>query len=488
MSLSFKDAAYRVLAEAGEPLHYREIARRILEGGLSRSEAKSPATSLNAVLAVEIKRNGAKSPFVRVAPGVFGLRSNVAQTQSADGEPEDADLRVRIPLFPRYSELRALLPVLDGRPRAEVTGLRSTIAALRGTPQDPVDWTSPDAWIPERLAGSDRDLAEAIWRETEGRVNPRHIYGHWLLAIRYGLLAEDDAGILHLTDRGRDFVRSPGGEVEAAIDEAEGLLKLLAIVADHGSAPFGELVPDWAEYLARRSKFGSDSTIKDTLRRRLRNLLERGLVARTGFEYRLTDEGMAYLEHAGDEDAVTDDVQQQIRTLTRKQHASVRESIEELLAEMDPIAFEHLIGRLLEEMGYDDVEVTARSGDGGVDVVANIELGITSVREVVQAKRHKRTIQRKDLDALRGSLHRFGAVRGTIITTSKFSKGTREAAFEPGAAPITLIDGDKLVDLLIEHGIGARKRSVELLELDPAAFAGSDTGDGAAEEDDGARG
>jgi hypothetical protein len=38
-------------------------------------------------------------------------------------------------------------------------------------------------------------------------------------------------------------------------------------------------------------------------------------------------------------------------------------------------------------------------------------------------------------------------VRGTIIATAPFSKGTSEAAFATGAAPITLIDGDKLIDL-----------------------------------------
>ena len=149
----------------------------------------------------------------------------------------------------------------------------------------------------------------------------------------------------------------------------------------------------------------------------------------------------------------------------------MRESIRDILAEIDPFAFEYLVKRLLEEMTYDNVKVTSRSGDGGVDVVADIELGITSVREVVQAKRHKRTIQRKDLDALRGSLHRFSAVRGTIITTSKYSKGTRDAAFEPGAAPITLIDGEKLIDLLITHGIGVRKKTLEVLELNASAFA-----------------
>ena len=126
---------------------------------------------------------------------------------------------------------------------------------------------------------------------------------------------------------------------------------------------------------------------------------------------------------------------------------------------------------ILEEMDYQNVEVTTRSRDGGVEVIAEIELGITSVREGVQAKRHKRTMQRKDLDALRGSLSRFDAVRGTIIATSRFSKGTEEAAFTGDAAPITVIDGDKRIDLLIEHGIAVHKRTLEVLTVDPDTFA-----------------
>lgn len=94
---------------------------------------------------------------------------------------------------------------------------------------------------------------------------------------------------------------------------------------------------------------------------------------------------------------------------------------------------------------------------------------------MVQAKRHRRAVQRKDLDALRGSLYRFDAVRGTIVTTSGFSKGTQDAAFATGAPPITLVDGEKLVDLLIEHGIGVRKRTVELLEVDADAIAAIET-------------
>lgn len=468
-------------------MHYQDLADAITAAGLVQTNASTPAASLNATIAVDIKRKGKDSEFVRVRPGVFGLRGlhepaaqAAAQPSSsqapADGEDaeavgDDANLRVRIPLFPVYSELRHLLRVWPGFPRKQVTGLRATVNDLRGTPQKTVDWTEPAAWIPERLNGGDRELAQAIWDRSKGAVNPRHTYGHWLLAQKYELLRDDAEGVLQLTATGQDFLEHPGGEAEAAIDEAEGLIKLASIVADNGPARAGGLVDEWGDYLSRRSAFGTESTIKDTMRRRLNNLLERGLVERKGNLYSATTEGLAYLQRTGDEDSVGGGDHHEVWSLVRQQETTVRESLRELLHEMDPFAFEHLIKRLLEEMDYQNVDVTARSGDGGVDVVGDIELGITSVREVVQVKRHRRAIQRKDLDALRGSLYRFNAVRGTIVTTSRFAKGTQEAAFATGAAPITLIDGDKLVDLLIEHGIGVRKRTIELLEVEPSAFS-----------------
>ena len=39
-------------------------------------------------------------------------------------------------------------------------------------------------------------------------------------------------------------------------------------------------------------------------------------------------------------------------------------------------------------------------------------------------------------------------------------------------APITLIDGAKLVDLLIEHSLGVKKELITMLEIEHEAFAG----------------
>ena len=446
---------------------------------MATSAAKKPANVLNKILSVDVKRNGSESEFVRLSPGVYGLRashgagtgsgiktadesSNALATSETDvGENKR---RVRIPLFPTYREVRHLLKALPGRPKAHITGLHRALAQLLGTPQNPVDWTNPDAWIPEKLSGESRELAIAIWTLSEKTVNPRHTTGHWLLSQKYGLVVQGSGGDLVMTDRGHDFMQRERGESEMFLDEQEGLVEILSIVADSGPARLAAFVEVWAEYLKRHSRFGTDSTIRDTPRRRLNNLLDRELISRERAKYEVTDIGQAYLKrvapsHEGDE-------LHNIRKLAKKREVSVRAGILEHLLQMEPDAFEHLVGRVLEALDYQNVKVVGRSGDGGVDVVADIELGVTSVREVVQAKRHKRTIQRKDLDALRGSLYRFDAVRGTIVATSSFTSGTKEAAFARGAAPITLIDGDNLIDLLIEHGIGVRKRMIEVLTVD----------------------
>jgi restriction system protein len=149
---------------------------------------------------------------------------------------------------------------------------------------------------------------------------------------------------------------------------------------------------------------------------------------------------------------------------------SQRDLLRDRLENMDPFAFERLICDLLTEMGYDDVEVTQPTNDKGVDVRAVAQFGITTINEVIQVKRHRANVQRPVLDMLRGSLHRFKAQKGTIITTGDYGKGAKDAAFEMGAAPITLINGDTLIDLLVQHEIGVKKKSLDYYELDDSAF------------------
>lgn len=122
-------------------------------------------------------------------------------------------------------------------------------------------------------------------------------------------------------------------------------------------------------------------------------------------------------------------------------------------------------------MGYDEVEVTSPTNDKGVDVTGISQNGITTVKEVIQVKRMLTSnVNRTVLDSLRGSLHRFDAFQGTIITLSDFAKGAKEAAFEKGAAPITLINGEKLIDLLLQYEIGITRKTFRYYIVDENYF------------------
>lgn len=118
-----------------------------------------------------------------------------------------------------------------------------------------------------------------------------------------------------------------------------------------------------------------------------------------------------------------------------------------------------------------DLCLTKQSGDWGVDVVANFQFGITEITEVVQVKRTETVIGRPVIDQLRGALPYHRAIRGTIITLGKFARGVEESALFHGAAPITLIDGDRLLELVAKHEIGIQRKPAYLLEIDEAFFA-----------------
>lgn len=469
--MTFGEAAEKILREASGPLHYRTLTALATARGFLETLGKTPEATMAAVLSGSAKESNGQ--FVRSAAGVYGLREWVDQGLLVS---EGDTRRSLTPHFPSYQEVRLLLVVWTGLEIGAVPRLLSALWEHTGTPQANEDWTEPDKWIAERLSGEARELAERTWQRTNHSVNPRYCRGHWYFCRTHKLLADRGDGFLAPTEAAERFLGPAPAEVERQIDRWEGLLFLLgSLGASGGATPSGLLEP-WMGFLAQETRINSEGTARSYLSDRLRNLVERGLARQLGRSYELSETGLQHIE--GAQGAYTQSVEPEaaskIRRVIQDERERTRREMRELLHEMDPIAFERLVKQLLEAMGYTDVEVTKPSNDKGVDVKARIELGITGVNEVVQAKRTRANVQRPVLDQLRGSLHRFSAVRGTIITTAGFAKGASEAAFEPGAAPITLIDGKKLVDLLIENDIGSKRTKFELLTLDPAVFIGSD--------------
>ena len=143
-----------------------------------------------------------------------------------------------------------------------------------------------------------------------------------------------------------------------------------------------------------------------------------------------------------------------------------RDQLLQILKEMSPSAFERMCQRLLRETGFTQVNVTGRSGDGGIDGNGILQIqGIISVPVAFQCKRYKGSVGSPVVREFRGSLGRQ-AERGLLITTGSFTQDARLESTREGAVFIDLIDGDALLDKLKEVRIGVKVEMVEQTTVD----------------------
>lgn len=367
--------------------------------------------------------------------------------------------KVITPLFPTYAQVKAMMKAVSGYSLKAVRNMITAIRDQTGTPQKPVDWSEPDLWISERLTGEDADIARRIWDTDNHILNPRHSYGCYLFLNypQFELMESTPDDTWQPTSRGQKFLQDDEKTLRS-LDDQEGILQLLELLAGREMSRRADLLPEWQAFLHQHSKFASASSVKSTLYSRLYNLIDRDMVTREGMSYRITDTGRAWLGKALP--ARKSDPRKELLEAVKRYNEQQKELLREQISTMNPYKFEQLVGQLLEAMGYEQVEVTKASGDKGVDVIGQ-----------VQVKRMQNTITRPYIDQLRGALPYHKAIRGTLITTGKFAAKCAEAALFPGAAPITLIDGDRLLELLIENNVGIRRsNAVELLDVDLQLF------------------
>ncbi len=161
---------------------------------------------------------------------------------------------------------------------------------------------------------------------------------------------------------------------------------------------------------------------------------------------------------------------------------SLRHVLREHLLALPYRTFLLVIAQLLERQGSRDVQFLGRNGfvgrnqGGGWDLEATLpSQGVASgqpgIRCVIQVKQfddlavHQRTV-----DELRGCCLRAGAGQGLLVTTSRFSPVAVQAAASSALAPISLIDGECLLDLLMLHGMGIVRAMIGQVQLDPEFF------------------
>ena len=163
-----------------------------------------------------------------------------------------------------------------------------------------------------------------------------------------------------------------------------------------------------------------------------------------------------------------------IETALEQIRASVARDLLEQIHRQTPADFERLVLQLLYKLGYGldaaSLQQTGRSGDGGIDGIVSLDrLGLQKV--YVQAKKWRGLVGSPEVHGFIGALHLRGADRGVLISSGTISTPAYDAARQ-ARGTVVLIDGNRLTQLMIDHGVGVTNETLMVPRVDTDFFEG----------------
>ncbi|OQY66520.1 MAG: hypothetical protein B6D46_10120 [Polyangiaceae bacterium UTPRO1] len=268
----------------------------------------------------------------------------------------------------------------------------------------------------------------------------------------------------------------------------EGVADALELTVDERA----ERVPSGVQAVyANRNGWAHDrlkrAGLSQSVQRGVWQITPQGLALAKEYPQGLPADLVAKLAHAYDEEDVSgkpDDKvspetsvvatpEDRIEISLREIRDSVGSELLELIGRETPGFFERLVLDLLHAMGYglsrQELQAVGGSGDGGIDGVISLDrLGLQKV--YVQAKRWQQPVGGPVVRDFIGALTTRGADKGVLLTTSKFTGDAYTTAEKVRTGSIVLVDGRRLAELMIEHGVGVSHWTLRVPKIDSDYF------------------
>ena len=260
-------------------------------------------------------------------------------------------------------------------------------------------------------------------------------------------------------------------EVEVA------LLKALATLG--GKAPANQIYPEVTKQFAEMTPEQLTEVLPSGGNRwtnriqwvRLRLVKKGEMSSPAHGVWAITDKGRARIKSKGARGTLEPSSDVSLVDLYDDYEATFRAKLLDRLNQMKPSDFEQFARKLLRAYGFVEVEVTGVSGDGGVDGYGKLRLGLASMRVAFQCKRWQANVGRPEVDKFRGAIQ-GEFEQGVFLATSDFSPQAREASLKKGAVPVILLNGDSIVGLMIEKGVGVYRMPLYIYEERPDELVG----------------
>lgn len=153
----------------------------------------------------------------------------------------------------------------------------------------------------------------------------------------------------------------------------------------------------------------------------------------------------------------------QIQEETEPENAknNLKPTLIEVLQNLSPTGFEQLCGRLLREYDFENIEITQRSHDGGIDGYATLKLNpFVNLSVFFQCKRYSGTVPTEKVQAFIGVMetNKRSVEKGLLITTGNFAKAALD--IERSNIKLELVDGDKLVEMFEKVELGVTPKTI----------------------------
>lgn len=470
--MTFVEAAIEVLYRAGRPLHYKKIAEAALNEDLLSHRGRSTAETMEERLTLESKKQGDSLAIESVRPGVYKLSDSCLKRLEEEG-------RERLPLGKKKAvQANGRAAEEERRPvdhegaARESSGDEDRSRRRRRRTRSADD--SPEASQRSRRASSFRSRSEGRARRRRSsrsgrgeRSERKSTSSRRRSTSRAN--GRDDRRAARSNSRQR---RQTGKRTTAKRHLVEGPVQMDVIArAVHTVLGTNERKPmnvaDLAKEIFERRlvKFHTHdaaATVQaamagdNQLRERAGN---RPLFIRYGRErWGLTSWGLS-------QDSV--DREQSILSLAEEIRQDAVQTLGEALTDVKSEALEHLALTLLQRLGYQEIKVSKRSADGDVFFTSDWRQGLADVRVCIQVVGDTELELEADaVTGLRGTLHHYSASEGVIIHLGDIDEDAIKESREERLAPITLLDRDTFVELLIKHGIGVRTYQAPITMVD----------------------
>jgi restriction system protein len=233
---------------------------------------------------------------------------------------------------------------------------------------------------------------------------------------------------------------------------------------------FPQLTPE--ELVARTPSNPSIFRWHNLIQWSRQKLVEKGEIdGSTRGVWKLTPRGRARAIGASDSSTELLLAQQAtLKDLVYENESEVKRRIISELQNLGAADFEQFCISLLGPLGYEQLKVTKRGADRGIDGFGLFRQGVVTIRSAFQAKRWRQNpVGRPEIDKFRGAIQ-GDYDHGVFLTTGRFTADAEAASIKKGAISLLLLDGQAIAESMIQNGIGVVRRPVQLFDLDPEFF------------------